>query len=292
MKANNSYFPLRYTRRVKKRATKYLFRVILGDDFLVILLAFNWAANQPLLHGIGLFFMLISFWCIYEVGYLENDLVGEKYEDNPVLSSTYKLYKQRGFSCQPWLYSLLLATIGIVIVEASQNYGFYADSIGTNSFISLLRNNLSFWLIFLLCVRFLFRIYNYANKQTRVWFYLILQICRYFGFAIVIQTSTIGTIFLIGNTITRFIPYILYRYMGGKSGNWPKEFPTYFFRFIFYIFLLLGLVLCSPDLPLSLLVDKQTLFIALFCIVRGSLQIWRVLFQSKPVWKDSSNRAF
>lgn len=299
MKANNYYIPLQYTVKVKKVRKNYLIRVILGEDFLIILLAFNWFTSHPLGNALGLLSIFISFWCIYEIGYIENDLVGKKFEQAPVLSSSYASYEKNFRSWQPWISAIVLATVGILVVQFANEPSFWdlfgAKSVKTweiSNDLMILLTKLAVWLLFLMLVRGLFRIYNYANKQTRVWLYSILQTCRCYGFLTIFQTNTLGIILLMSHTIARSIPYIIYRYIGGKTEDWPKQFPIGFFRFLLYIFLLVSLTIASPDFPLSLLIDKQAILIALFCLVRGSRHCWRVLSGLKPVWKDSSNKIY
>ena len=62
--------------------------------------------------------MLIFSWCIYEIGYIENDLVAEKFEVNPILPSTYLQYKQQINFWQFLAYSLILAILGIIFLIA------------------------------------------------------------------------------------------------------------------------------------------------------------------------------
>ena len=205
----NIYLPFYYLEAIKRPGKKYLIKTIMGDDLFILLLCFDWLPKNHLVSGIGLFFILISFWCIYEVGYMENDLVAEKFEANPIISAAYLPYKPYIQWWQPWLWSLGLAIIGIYLLKKNEIYHVlpkFLDSLGS-------------WIVFLLIMRILFWMYNHLNKQTRTWFYLILQTCRYFGFCIIVKTTTTGAFFIVSNIISRLIPYIVYRYRGGKSDS-------------------------------------------------------------------------
>jgi len=75
------YIPLLYSEKVKRPEKKFFLLTVLGEDFLILLLSFTFTSSHPLTNALGLFFLQISFWCIYEIGYIENDIIGEKFED-------------------------------------------------------------------------------------------------------------------------------------------------------------------------------------------------------------------
>ena len=83
------YLPLLYSEKVKRPDKRYFLNNILGEDYIILLLSFAYSSSHFLSNAVGLFFLQIAFWCIYELGYIENDVVGEKFEDKAILS--YKL---------------------------------------------------------------------------------------------------------------------------------------------------------------------------------------------------------
>ena len=283
------YFPFAYLEKVKRRGENYTFKIIFFDDVPLLLLAFTWQANNFVLHGISLVFLLISFWCVYEIGYYENDLVAEKYEQKPKLASTYHIHKQMMNSGYPWLWSLIFGAIGIVLLNQAQ--GVYLP------FTGLLVEEIKFvnptilfflsWIVFLGSVRYCFKIYNYSNKQARTWLYLILQSLRYYGFLWITSTNLIGISILSSHILSRSLLYIVYRYSGGNSCNWPRELPEKLLRC--WVFIFISVTLCLGTQSLAIWQTWQSLAIVLWCVIRCQDQIRKTLSQFKPIFQDSSN---
>ncbi len=281
------YFPFAYLEKVKRREENYTLKIILSDDLPLLLLAFSWQATNPILHGISLIFLLISFWCVYEIGYYENDLVAEKYEQKPKLGSTYHDYKQMMETGYPWLWSLVLGWIGIVLLNKAQGVYLPFSLLAEETIINPTILFFLSWMIFLTCVRYCFKIYNYLNKQARTWLYLILQSLRYYGFLWITGTNLIGISILFSHILSRSLLYIVYRYSGGNSHNWPRELPEKFLRCCIFIFILI--TLCLGEKSLAIWQSWQTWAILLWCAIRCQDQIRKTLSQFKPIFQDNSN---
>ena len=285
------YIPLLYSEKVKRPDQRYFLNKIIGEDFIILLLSFTYASSYPWLNAIGLLLLQIAFWCIYELGYIENDVIGEKFEDKAVLSYNYESDEYSFSVWQAWLWSLGLSVLGIIVLSKGQ----IIDSISVDFLpfnwydynLVWISTELVYWTIFLLVLRGIFYIYNHINKQSRVWFYLILQACRYCGFLVVVTTNTVGLMLLVSNILTRSVQYTLYRYLGGKNSSWPMDFPRYFFCLLIYILLLS--ILAANERDLSLIANPQVLLIAVFCIARGSKDFYKVFTQFIPVSEDGSN---
>ena len=282
------YFPFAYLEKVKRRGENYTLKIILSDDLPLLLLAFSWQATNSILHGTSLIFLLVSFWCVYEIGYYENDLVAEKYEQKPKLASTYHGHKQMMETGYPWLWSLVLGWIGIVLLNKAQ--GVYLPFAGLLVEKTIINPTILFflsWIVFLTCVRYCFKIYNYLNKQARTWLYLILQSLRYYGFLWITSTNLIGISILFSHVLSRSLLYIVYRYSGGNSHNWPRELPEKFLRCCIFIFILI--TLCFGENSLAIWQSWQTWAILLWCAIRCQYQIRKTLSQFKPIFQDNSN---
>ena len=282
------YFPFAYLEKVKRTGENYTLKIILLDDLPLLLLAFSWQATNFILQGISLIFLLISFWCVYEIGYYENDVVAEKYEQKPKLASSYHEHKQMMETGYPWLWSLVLGWIGIVLLNKAQ--GVYLPFTGLLVEEAIINPTILFflsWTVFLICVRCCFKVYNYLNKQARTWLYLILQSLRYYGFLWITSTNLIGLSILFSHILSRSLLYIVYRYSGGNSDNWPRELPEKFLRCCIFIFLLI--TLCLGGGGLTLLQSWQTWAILSWCAIRCQDQIRKTLSQFKPIFQDNSN---
>lgn len=285
------YIPLLYSEKVKRPDKKYILKNIVGEDFLILLLAFTYLSSQPWSNALGLFLLQISFWCIYELGYIENDIIGDKFEDKAVLSYNYNTFEYSFRLWQPWVWSLSLSTLGTIIL----NQDLILESKLLNQ-LALAQSNrglfqvlqgLLLWGTFLVILRVLFHIYNNLNKQSRIWFYLLLQTCRYCGYLVLLSTNLAGLLLLLSIILTRSIQYILYRYQGGKNGSWPVGFPQYFFCLLIYLMFIIAIA--ANDRDWSLIINYQVLLISIFCIARGSKQFYKVFSQFLHVSKDSSN---
>ena len=286
------YLPLLYSENIKRPGKKYFFNNIIGEDFIILLLSFTCYSSYPLLNAIGLFLLQISFWCIYELGYIENDKIGEKFEDKAVLSYSYKSYECSFKLWQPWTWSLFLSFFGIltlsqeIVITGNSSYSVF---IGQYSFdLAEILQGWLLWSTFLLVLRILFYAYNHINKQSRVWFYSLLQACRYGGYLVLLTSHIIGLSLLLSIVLTRSFQYILYRYMGGKSGSWPMNFPKYFFYFLIYLLLLV--LIAANERNFTIIVNFPVLLAGVFCFMRGKKHFYKVFYQFIHVSKDGSNK--
>jgi phosphoserine phosphatase len=284
------YFPMMYIHKVKRVGEKYISKAILLDDLPIFLLSLSWLSSQPILHGLGILFLLFSFWCIYEFGYYENDLVAEKYEKKPTLSDTY--YDSQ-ITINWWLvfiWALLLGSIGIFFLEASEKIDFFKiDYLISHreEIASLYIVLFGTWTVFLLISRFCFWIYNYVNKPTRIWLYFVLQFTRYFGFLVVTKTNLVGISLLLVQVLSRSISYLVYRYAGGNKENWP-DLQEKFLRWFLFTFTIVGLSFAQTDI--FLLINWQTATIFVWCTFRGTNHIKQAINSFGLIQQDKSKK--
>ena len=282
--SKNIYLPFSYLEKVKRVGENYTRRIIFEDDLPILLFAFSWQATHPLIHGLGIFFLLVSFWCVYELGYYENDYVAEKYEHQPKLSISYHIYKRMMKTKCPWLWSLIFGFCGVAILQkvligrSEITASLLTTSITFSSSVLLF----GYWIGFLISLRGCFLIYNYLNKATRTWVYIVLQFFRYYGFVVITPTNLVGTSLLCSNILIRSILYITYRYCGGKVGNWPDRVPKKLLRWI--IFLLTLTALSVGLWSLELWQSWQTWAIFIWCLIQSKGQIMETLAHVKPVF--------
>jgi len=287
---NIIYFPFSYLEKVKRSGENYTLRVIMWDDLPILLFAFAWQVSNSLLQAVSILFLLISFWCVYELGYYENDLVAEKYEEQPKLAKTYYEYKSMMSSFFPWFWSFVFGTIGVTLLEKAQGVRYLFNGSGLEMQIVAIDPVLLigiYWTGFLLLTRLCFWIYNNLNKHTRTWLYILLQSFRYYGFVVVTTINPIGTSILSSNILARSILYIVYRYSGGNSQDWPQQLPEKVLRCLIFIFILGGFSLSTQDF--NLWQNWQTWTIILWCILQGKGQFIRMISGVKLVSEDGSN---
>src|SRR5262249_49517248 len=80
------YLPGEYLSKVKRPGSRDIIRGVLQEDYVLWVLSTVALATQPATHVLGLLILLISFWAVYERGYVDNDLIAARYEDDPKLS--------------------------------------------------------------------------------------------------------------------------------------------------------------------------------------------------------------
>ena len=279
----DTYIPLLYLERAKRPNKKYFLKVILYDDFLVLILALSWLSIHPILHSISMLFLMLSFWCIYELGYVENDIIAEKFEKNPQLSETYQRYQKSIDVKKAWLWAIFLAIPGLVILALSKlifNQTNFADTVRTID-IKIVLVNMTLWVGFLVIVRGTFWMYNYVDKQTRTWLYFILQVYKSFGFLIVTPINIIGVTLFASKAICAWVPYFIYRF---TKSAWPEDLPIHVLRTFLFGFLIIAITLGTQSI--SILVSWQTLAILLFCAYRARRQFLKIIQQVHLISQD------
>jgi hypothetical protein len=277
------YIPFLYLERAKRPNKKYFLKVILNDDFLVLILALSWISSHPVLHGMSMFFLMLSFWCIYELGYVENDIIATKFEKSPQLSETYQRYVNRINVRAAWLWAVFFAIPGLIILTLSKT------SFNLTNFIDTVRGidvntllvNMAWWIGFLVVVRGTFWIYNYVDKQTRTWLYFILQVFKSFGFLVVTPTNAIGVALFAAKAICAWIPYFIYRF---TKTAWSEDLPIEVLRTFLFGFLTIAIALGTQNV--SIIVSWQALAILLFCSYRARRQFGKIVRQVYPIAQD------
>ncbi len=276
------YIPFFYIEKVKQPNQQFLLKVILTDDLLFLILSSSWLSPQPIFHALSMTFLMLSFWCIYEIGYMENDLIAEYLEKKPKLSKTYQRYKQRINLWQPWIWSVLLALPGIFFLEFTQkNFPNQNLNLVLNkSQLLATITHFGLWFGLLLLVRGSFWIYNRVDKKTRVWLYPVLQLYKCFGFLVVTVTNIVGVMFFVAQVVSRWIPYIIYRY---ANADWPQGMGL-LFRYLLFSFLMIAVALGNQNI--YILWNWQTGLIFALCLIRGSGLLWELLHQIHPISED------
>lgn len=278
------YVPLLYQEKAKRNPSdRYFVRVILYDDWLSLILATSWLSSQPLLHALSMLFLVLSFWCIYEVGYIENDRVAEKYEAKPNLTATYKRYINRYDPWSPWIWALLFAIPGLMLLNSVDNLVFreYGSLWAINP--GQLGIKAGLWLVVLLAVRLTYRIYNFIDVPSRLWLYPVLQVYKCFGFLLVTATNIVGSISFAAYVLARWIPYLIYRRGGGDRYNFPEQLM----RCIFFLFFLSTILIGTKQV--SLFLNWQTGIILGYLIFRARHQILEQIQQVK--WLNANSRS-
>ncbi|MBI3544986.1 MAG: hypothetical protein HY081_00095 [Gammaproteobacteria bacterium] len=215
---NNVYLPGQYLTHVKRPGARYIVRGILQEDFAFWVLSSIALASLPLLHGLGLLFLLVSFWAIYERGYVDNDLIAARYEADPKLSAAFQDSPVATPRWQPWIWALVCGAIAIALLRWPQ---------------TPVARDYIVWTAVLLATHVWFALYNRFDKGTRVWMFAGLQFARSAAFIALVPIGFIGAAALGAHVLAKWVPYYIYR-LGDKQ--WP-EAPFHLIRLLFFVVL-------------------------------------------------------
>ncbi|MEM8606114.1 MAG: HAD family hydrolase [Myxococcota bacterium] len=205
------YVPFLYTHRVKQPGQGYLLKTVLAEDLAFVILATSWIQPSPLLHALSMAWFMASFWCIYELGYAENDLVAARLEADPKLSEAFEEHRRRISLWAPWPWAIAFAVPGAILLHVAEG-GFD----GIESTLRSTGTTLLWWVALLFALRLTYALYNYANKAARIWIYPVLQGYKTFGFLAITSVGPVGALLFAAQIIARWVLYITYRLSGGR----------------------------------------------------------------------------
>ena len=212
------YVPGQYLTQIKRPGERYIVRGILQEDYAFWVLSSIALAAVPALHALGLLFLLISFWSVYECGYVDNDRIAAAYEEKPKLTEAFSKRVVATPAVQPWLWSLASGAIAIALLRWP---GAMTPIDGLS------------WIAVLLATHLWFRLYNRLDKSSRVWMYAGLQLARSAAFVALVPISVVGATAIGAHVLARWMPYYLYRFGGN---DWP-DVPLYLVRLLFLLIL-------------------------------------------------------
>lgn len=245
------YLPGEYITWVKRPGERYILRGILQEDFALWVLASIALAGRPLLLVGGQVLLLLSFWAIYERGYVDNDLMAARLEDDPKLSAAFHHAPVATPAVQPWIWALVSGALGVVVLDLP----------GRPSPV-----HLGAWGGLVVATHLWFLAYNRTAKALRVWMYLPLQLARCIGFAAVIAITPVGALALGAHAISRWFHYYAYRL--GK-GDWPKVRAETIRLLCFLVLVGLTALAQGP----AVVVTWTSLAILLWCLFRARWEI-------------------
>lgn len=293
------YIPFYYMYKVKHKGFAPILRDILFVDLLLLLLAFSWISPIPFLHGIGIAAFFMSFLLIYEIGYMENDEVAYELEASPVLGSNFEEKRDYISYVEPWFWALGMTFIGAGIfktidVLASQGTTSIPDVLAsplfsvfggvyTNSELYILVGT---WAIVLSAQRFVFRLYNYADKMTRTWINPFLQSFKSLMFMTISTSNLVGAVALLCQAFSRSFGYFLYRW---SRKTWPGD-EVYLARFIMFptVLFILGNALGTHYKEFM---NFQSLIIVLWISSRAIKPLIRTIKNARHVSKDTWSKS-
>jgi len=260
------YRPLAYTTQVKHPGKRYFLRAVLQEDGMFWLLATAWSTGAPIWHALALLPLLVSFWCIYERGYVENDLIALEREGDQGMVPR-NLDPDPPHEVWPWLWALALGGAGTGVMAWSG-----ALPSATGDWWSAT----TAWFVMLAVMRGVFLAYNHLRPRRRIWLYPLLQAGRSFAVLSVAAINAVGVMILVAHMLARTIPYFVYRLARRQRGDWP-DLNVFTMRLGLFAILLAALATYSPGPERWL--DWQALAILGWCAFRARREIGRLLAQ-------------
>ena len=253
------YLPGEYLSRVKRPGQRYISGAIVQEDFAFWLLSSIGLATNPLTHLAGLLLLLLSFWAIYERGYVDNDLVASRHELDPKLSATFGSAPVATPAVQPWIWALLAGAAAVAILHPDK-MGFVL--------------HFACWVAVLILTYACFVFFNRLDKMSRIWLFPLLQFARGAAFMIIVPIEPAGVAALGALVLSRWTPYKVYRL---SSAGWPNARPD-LARLISFVLLSL-MIVCS--LGLSALLTWSALALLLWNVVKARHEIYAVLTSAR-----------
>jgi hypothetical protein len=209
------YLPGQYLAQVKRPGERYITRGILQEDFALWVLSSVMLAAYPVRHVVGLLFLLLSFWAIYERGYVDNDQVAVRFEREPKVSDAFHDGLAATPRWAPWVWALASGAIGVGVLR-----GLASEALA----------GFGIWCCVLVATYGAFALYNRFDKATRVWLYSCLQLARSAAFVALVPINLIGAIAIGAHVLAKWVPYYIYR-AAGKV--WPDA-PHFMTRLLFF----------------------------------------------------------
>lgn len=272
--------PLEYASRGKRdpRAGLPFFQDNIGDDLLIVLLAFIPFSPAPVQVALAIVFLHFSFWSVYEIGYYENDLVASKFEIDAQIPAGFRDFED-GYSARTaWAWAIAMGVAGAAFVWRSGAFPPILSG-GAAAGAGLFAAILALWIGLLVLMRLVFRLYNHIDKMTRIYVYLPLQLFKYAFPALFFVLPPAGAALVFAQMMRRWVPYVVYRHARKE----PKAFPARLVRLLVFATVWLLLLPSQPDR--TFLLHGAVVFVWLG--LRGLSQLKTVLDQAGHVTADS-----
>lgn len=256
----NRHIPGLYLARVKRLESKDLLHNVIGNDFVLWVLASTaLAATHLAWHVAGLALLALSFWAIYEWGYADNDLVAAQHEANPVLSQAFHEGHARISYVQPWFWAAACGVAGLWLLR----WPVAPVAADVLAWTGLLFATFNFYLV-----------YNRADKQTRLWLYPGLQAARSGAFIAVTPVTLFGALAVAAHTLARWVPYYTYRM---SRVEWTKQ-PVGTLRLVFFV--LLAMAVAASTGATGLFTWELGVIVAWF-VLRAGKELWQIALQAR-----------
>ena len=227
----DSYLPFLYTQRAKRPGENYMLYGFLLEDMVHLWLAFAWIMAEPLVGALALLLMHLGFFAVYELGYVENDVLAVRHEAKPKAFAEAAGYVARVKPRLAWLTGLALSLPGLALLWRLDPGALTTTVPGSDPIVSL-ATLCAAWVGYLLLQRASFWVYNRLDTGSRGMFYVVLQIVRLSGYAVLLRINAVGAAVLLSLVLARWVKYIVYRDTGRTLAESQRLLTLAFFVII------------------------------------------------------------
>ena len=281
------YIPLFYSEKVKNPNKAHFLKHVLLGHWAFLAIALSTLSPHPVWNAASLLMLVVSYWCVYEIGYQENDLVGEKYEKKPILSKNYGVYKSRLNlnTPAPWYWATAIALPALLLLEMSKlSPSSVQDAFATvtQQGSQLIMLDMAIWIGFLVAVRLTFWLYNQFNEEARIWIYPFLQVQKLFGFTLLLGTGSVGVMLLLSLCVSRWLHYAIYR-CGGDRWRFPLNLSC----LLIFVMLLSSAAIGSPTS--DVFIGWQAAIALTYCSLRAAKAGFETVKRIDLVGQDPSD---
>lgn len=226
---SDAYIPFLYTQRAKRPGQNYMLYGVVLEDLVLLCIAIGWLMPFTASAVLGLLLLHLSFWTIYEIGYMENDTLAAQHEAKPQVYSAAASYADRVKPLGAWLACLGFAVPGVWLLVYFNPSNVRLHQVISDG-VALFAVTLIGWLAYVGLSRVAYWTYNRLDVDARSNFYLVLQLFRTTGYAIFFCLNFVGATILLCLAFARWVKYLVYRDAGLKL----KE-DQRFLMLVFYV---------------------------------------------------------
>ncbi|MBW8191460.1 hypothetical protein K0504_10470 [Neiella marina] len=257
--------PFVYTKKVKRPNESYFTRAVIGHDYLTLVLVFALASPEPLLCAASLLLFVLAYFSAYEIGYFENDRLGLCFEAKPKVSQNYRMFAQYFKPAAAWGFALILAVPASLLATQVSNISLsFMEGHQFSEWWKI-------WLVFvafMATVRLVFAWFNRIHEKGRIVPMLLLQLARTSGYLCLFSTSLIGVLFCLSHGLSKWFPYVVYRFGGSRRGM-----PNHLIN-MFLLTLMLASMAVGPNGDLTDVLSAHGLLIISYAALRALKDIW------------------
>ncbi|MES2682300.1 MAG: haloacid dehalogenase-like hydrolase [Pseudomonadota bacterium] len=195
----SAYVPLYYLERIRRPGERSFLRSAVQDD-LCLAVILCWSFPQPgWIFVAGQLLLFLSFWCVYEQGYVDNDHIAVRFEpDNPRPSTrAQQVYGRPHLAAGLWAMALGAGGCSLLAIPLDVNW------------LQLLK----IWFGALLIVVLAFGLYNRISPPSRIVLFPLLQLMRVAVLLLWTPLSLAGGLMLSAHVIVRQMQYVTYRHV-------------------------------------------------------------------------------